>query len=508
MTISQSANCRTTLRPRKQSAMQWFVLAGIVFVVSYGFWRGNATDSEAAILLSATSADANSSSNATNGPRLAHVLRCLHELVGANVSLASGRFFSIAALAACVTLTGAWTRAAIGKSAVVPVCVAMSCSAPVLLLGSSIAADAWVAALFLAAVAGLHLATDCWFALHPGQRRATQVWTSVALIAGATIATLGSFLLINDAVLAQSASPRLDHWLAPLLVIFSTFPWSFAALALFGRHLNVAASGQRRLVATAAGLAIAGIILSFVVPALWLGFALVAMAGFAMLYGVIWDSGGDDSIEPSRHFRCGAAVAIPVLALPIIAVTAATTRIATVYNFMERYQVIVVVGLGALSLTIVVIRHAARELLAFPVLVSAIAVRVVFVHAWIPERDHWWSAKAPANALAARLPEQSVLYTDQPLGPGFRYYLGRPVRCLDELQQDSGKAPRFGLIGASSVDLIRDADMAVTMIRNFHSFRSKELWLVRFDAPTHTSPGTSPLPAAPSQAASRPEPMH
>ena len=119
-----------------------------------------------------------------------------------------------------------------------------------------------------------------------------------------------------------------------------------------------------------------------------------------------------------------------VVGAPLLLLCWSTARLAVCFQFEERFQAAASAAAAAAFLGAVGI-VLARPMISFSALfVTAAALRLVYVHALLPERDLLTSPRADASAVARAMPPNSTLFTNLPTSDRFRYYVGVEVLPL------------------------------------------------------------------------------
>lgn len=125
------------------------------------------------------------------------------------------------------------------------------------------------------------------------------------------------------------------------------------------------------------------------------------------------------------------------------AIVASIWRIATVHFYMERVQAFLIASIvaGWIGWRL---RTASLSVRIFlPLALMAVAAKLLYVHALVPERDQWRSTRPIANAIAATLPADAELFAERSPGSAFCYYLRRPVQPLGHCPQAETFKRRF-----------------------------------------------------------------
>ncbi|MBY0588392.1 hypothetical protein K2X85_14555 [bacterium] len=109
--------------------------------------------------------------------------------------------------------------------------------------------------------------------------------------------------------------------------------------------------------------------------------------------------------------------------VPLAALVLVIYRMLTVYSAMERVHIITACAWIALILAIVQVRLRHWEGQFFPILLVALALKIVWVHALSRERDIERGSAIFARAVANSMPSGASLETGVPVDPVFAYTL-------------------------------------------------------------------------------------
>lgn len=112
-----------------------------------------------------------------------------------------------------------------------------------------------------------------------------------------------------------------------------------------------------------------------------------------------------------------ALVAIAV----ILAVGASIWRIATVHFYMERVQAFLIAALAAGAIGWRLRPQSSKLAFVVPITVLAISAKLLFVHALLPEKDHWHSPRPYARASRSH---STGWRHQQTSAPAFNFYQG------------------------------------------------------------------------------------
>jgi hypothetical protein len=154
--------------------------------------------------------------------------------------------------------------------------------------------------------------------------------------------------------------------------------------------------------------------------------------------------------------------------IPLAALILAIYRMISVYPAMERVHIITACAWMGLVLAIVQVRLRHWEGQFFPILLVAIAVKVVWVHALAKERDIERGSAILARAVAQSIPNGASLESSVPVDSIFAYTMWAGTKPI----HPNGPAGHFAL--ERSVDL-PPADLIAT----FRDHRGSPLQLVR-----------------------------
>ena len=429
------------------------LLAIAVFCLLHGALRGDVTSSEAELLESVHRAQPGFvATNDVSG--YARVLTWTRQWTA--VTAQGLRCISTVGLLALVGLLFFWLDRDIGRPAGGLAALAFAFSAPAFLLSGRATADVIVAgALMLGIRLVLAPARSGQRAARTGdaesgKQTASGLRSKSTRLLGAAFVGAAVYLAIG----AEGANSEtgVSLAIAQVSTLALAFPSILAIGLLFGHGFPNECTGPERSALRIAGSwAIWGVAIALLAPKLRLGGALMVVAGGAVLLALAWRRSTVFNRSASVSGRTASLPGRLALGLPAAALVAAMARIACDFHFMERVQAIAVVALFSIPIAAWLARGERREWLWLPIAALAIVCRVVYVNAYLPERDHWHSRKAYAHAIAHELPPETTLYTDLASDAAFRHYLGVPVVPIGRSEpKPTEPGPHYALVTADA----------------------------------------------------------
>lgn len=430
-------------------------VATALAVVGYGFSKGDLNNGEANTVIAAnrtlleggasiqqpTIADDAASSAGPVSTGHATVLAYVGKLLGKPLEPQSARLCSLATVLAMLGCLYVGIYRSVGKWGARVVVLVTACSAPALIISGQATADALFAFAVVAAT----------WAFFPKRSESDKrrLLSDLARYALAFALIELAVLLVQGVDLAGWATAPQDRILSPVYTLLVALPWVIGLAPMLHRDFwDESAKRFESSLTIAVALLVAGLVLGYQMPALWMGCGLIVAIALAIPVAICWQRWlAGDLAESCRDLQ-EASCRTLALGIPAVAVVVAVIRIGVTFNFMERVQAIVVVGLAAMAIAVWVIRWRQPRLYWVPILAVAVTIKIVYAHAYLPERDHWHSPKPYAHAVGRHLPEGSTLYTDQEMVPAYRYYLGAATAPLSALARSNDPAaPRTALFG-------------------------------------------------------------
>jgi hypothetical protein len=411
---------------RKQRSLALCVSVVAACTLAYGFYVGDVNDREADLLIHSDPRLASPAQGleSSNSSRFAAALKHAHDSLKIELTPVSARFFALCCLMTTLAALFAHVTRAIGATAGIVAIVVMIGSAPAALLSHRAVVDN--AATLAVTVAVL---TCCSATRRLRRSGAYHRIQSACCLTIGLVSSAAAVWIVSDFVTAAHIAERLT---SPLWALTAALPWT--GLVIIACHREIWNQTEfRHTVASGYVLLLLGLIVAVLAPQVWLGCAHIEICGCAILIGVCWSHWVYGAPTAGWMRAQQAIVYTFACGIPLAAAVGATIRIGIVYNYMERFQALVVGGLAALVVALVLIRKQDKGLLWLPTLAVAVIAKLVYIHAIVPESDHWTSPKAYARAVAKHVPPNGLVATSGNVTPAYRYYLGAPILPLDRL---------------------------------------------------------------------------
>lgn len=276
---------------------------------------------------------------------------------------------------------------------------------------------------------------------------------------------LGGWLLFGGGICGTAAllsrvPPPLwatlpeEQLLTVVDALLFSLPWSVGIGFILVPSLWEALEGHAAAMLAAASVLIpTGIIVSLQAPTLWMSGSLLFIAGGGIAFGIAWQCQLAGELSPLASRLVSIQKQVISIGIPTLAVVIGIYRIGIDYHYMERVQAIVFVSVIVLALVPVIKslqrkEHWQTSLLGL--LALFVVSKIVYVNAYLPERDQWHSPRPYANAIRSLLPPDATLATDLPLSPAYLYYLKARTLPLNGLDLDA--AYRNGVYLLAHVD--------------------------------------------------------
>lgn len=454
--VNPTAAMTTNIPSPKTKALAALVLGAIV---GYGFWIADVTDNEASTLLSAS---------AGRGSLLGGLWASIDQSLGQPMGPWSARALSCLSVIGVLGLVVRHVPRIGGLTAA----FLLALTPAALLSAEKGTADALVAFAIIAASIRL---SSVWSGIERDSRprgwRVAGQWFAVLalLLAVAVLAIDPSLKMGRDWLVESSLSVTLALGATGPLLLIVTTVWADAVPST-PRH-------RSDILSSALGMIVAGVVLATFAPEWWLGGSLALSAGIAVLAGSILLAWSEQRLDEASAARVAKARRRYLIVLPLLLAAIAFIRIEMVYNYMERVQALMIVGLIAAALGALASRRRSGALDAVALVAVLLTARLTWVNAITPEWDRFHSAKPRAAAVASQMTQEGPLYTDMPISPSFRYYLKRPVHERD----DKGSMTSGGYVLSTS------KDERGTMIRRLEGFAPHAAYLWRDAAPESNS---------------------
>lgn len=470
-TISPSGAVRHLLL-----ALLWL----LPIVILYGVDKGDLLDEEAVYLLEARQLQRGTS--VTPATVYARLLALGPITPDSAIFLA--RIFSVSGMLATWLLLLFWIGPAQSR---LPQAMAglVFLATPVgFLLSTRIGPDAWIACLMV-------LAAFCMARAIPTLAFHTTPWRGVALLALAFLALAGAAsltIVTDDQGWARTLEDRL---LSPWYTLAVALPWSLIFVTATRKSFwtDSFPRGQGTMIAALA-LALISLMFAYLLPRFWLAAGLLLASAQALAMGCVWQRWLENSLASEVARTQRGITNTLVIGLPALLVALTVWRIGQVYPFMERVQAVFVVALACL---IVAVRVRARHPIWHGAVYFALVVttKIVYVHAYLPERDQWTSARPQARALGQHLPAGATLHTAISFPPAYQYYLQARLASLQELNNrgtaeaaESESTTELGisplaLVAESSLDRLPGGERDWRIARIFETGAGEPLYLMR-----------------------------
>ena len=414
-----------------------------VGVVAYGFTSGDITTREASTLLSPQMQSAaaalsaiDSQAEASEPTSYSYFLHRIFGIIQLPVTANIVRFASVIGVLCMSLLIYFWLNKEAGAKAARIGALGFIFSVPALVMGSFGTTDS----LFAFAV----LATFCCIA--EGTRGSANTagidfarLRRVGWVILACLLARFTEILANGIESPWRSLSISQSAISPFAVFLAALPTGFGCLAICRVDFwSGLAPKSRTCVVGGMLIGVTGLCLSTLLPGLWLGCALLSVAGMAVILGVCWQRWLEGQLGENSRRAHEIATIILMFGIPSAAIISGVARIGLVYNFMERVQAVVCVAMLLCVAAGLLIRFQKKAYYWVPAVCMAIALRVAFVHIYLPERDALDGTRPHAQAIARLLPPGETLYTQFPLDPTFRYYLGTKTDALAKLATIKG----------------------------------------------------------------------
>ena len=442
---------KTAARPLSDTggeSLLWrLFLAVALGALVYGFAAGDVTEAEAEILLTANGVaparQCGQDTQWTTASGYAHLLAAIHQATGQEIGPSALRLVSLLSVLLTVLALYRWLRRQSGATAAHAAAVTFLCCPGTMLAAMSARPDALLVLLVIVATYRLSwgLVPSLAVKERPGRRL-------LDISAGGVLFLVAS-LLIWGGEPSGGKQALDDRLLGPIYSSLLALPGS-AGLLICCRPVLLAplSRGDKQLLFGSVCLLSAGLITTTLQPIHWIGSAVILAVAGAVPLGIVWQRWRTEAGTADTQRLRGAMLTSSILAIPALAVVGSVARIGLNYHFMERYQAIFVVGLASLVVGGTIAYRQRRWLYPIPILAVLVVCKIIYINAWLPERDHWQSPKPHARSVSRLLPQGARLYTDLPLGAAYRYYLGTAVGTLEEVDRPSANKamPRFALL--------------------------------------------------------------
>ncbi|QDU61681.1 hypothetical protein Pan216_25430 [Planctomycetes bacterium Pan216] len=427
--MSSAVDCTTepsstpTTSQRLFGGFLWIATAAAsFFVLWWGFDAGDVTSTEASYLLAHPSVVGDGGSLPWYG--------AMCERLGGSVGVAApevGRFLSALSLTILALLIVGVIARRLGLEAALVALVAAACSLPAFLLSTQATPDALIALVIVGALRLLPVVG--------GPGRILQTSFGIALVC------LGAAMLWWGRGQQLVTNPS-DAILQPLMSLLLCLPWLLALVPLgTASFWKSNTPGEQREIIHGCALVGTGLVLSACLRQAHLAGSLLTAVGVASLVSVCWQRWREGTLGENASRLQRGVITFLSIGVPVIAVIAAAIRIGLIYNFMERTQAVLVAGLAALTFRAFLGTKQFRQVQFAPIVAIFAMTKIVYVNAYLPERDQWFSPKPYAHAVGRLLPGDATLATDLPVDDSYRYYLERPVVAFTGDSAESTSVP-------------------------------------------------------------------